>query len=357
MFPDSILADRLAMAVVGTVVVVVIGLLGRKIAGDRAGLIAAALAAVYAALWLSDGAIMSESLGALLVAVAILLAYRFAETRSRWDALWLGFVIGLATLTRAESILMLPFVVLPLAWIVSRGEPVVRRLLPFGIAALVAAGVIAPWSIYNQTRFAHPVPVSTNFDLALVGVNCDDSFYGNGIGLWSVDCTYDRPKSTDGSLVSVYFHKKALRYMGDHLARLPLVVAAREGRVWGLYRPLAMADYMAPEGRPRWGSQLALAQYYLLAGLAIAGGVALRRRRVLIVPLVGQFVIVSVAAAGFGGVVRYRMPADVAIVVLAAVTIDALVSRTWPKRRAPNPSDEGDDAIDGDVGECRETDR
>lgn len=348
--PDSILADRLAMAVVGAVTVFVIGLVGRKIAGDRAGLIAAGLAAVYAALWLNDGAIMSEALGALFVAVAILFAYRLASTRSRWDAIWLGLAIGLGTLTRAESILMLPFVVLPLTWIMSRGKPVVQRLFPFGVATLVAVAVIAPWSIYNQTRFEHPVPISTNVDLALVGVNCDDSYSGNGLGLWSVGCSDDRPKSTDASVVAQYFRHKAFRYVGDHLGRLPVVVAAREGRVWGLYRPFAMADYMEPEGRPRWGSNLALAQYYVLAGLAIAGWVALRRRRVLTVPLVAQGVIVAVTVAVFGGVARYRLSADVAIVLLAAVTIDALLSRTWPRRGAPSPSDEGGRPVEDDAG-------
>lgn len=356
-FPGSIPANRLAMAVVGAVVVFVIGLVARKIAAERAGLIAAALAAVYAALWLNDGAILSDSLGALLLATAILLAYRFAGTRSRWDAAWLGLVVGVATLTRAESILLLPVVALPVGWLVMREQPPLRRLVPAGIAAIVAVVTIAPWSIYNQTRFEHPVPISTNGDLTLVGVSCDDSYSGKGIGLWSVLCTYDRPSSTDGSVIAQYFRDKALRYMRGHLGELPKVVAAREGRVWALYRPLAMADYMKAEGRPRWGSQLALAEYYALAALAIAGLVALRRRRVLTVPLVGQVVIVAIAAAGFGGAARVRVPADVAIVVLAAVTIDALVSRTWPKRTAPSPSDGGDegdevdDSVEDDVSE------
>ena len=44
-------------ALVGTVTVVLVGLLARRVAGERAGLIAAAVAAVYPLLWLADGSL------------------------------------------------------------------------------------------------------------------------------------------------------------------------------------------------------------------------------------------------------------------------------------------------------------
>src|SRR5919107_1071890 len=58
----GILAQQLLLGLVGAVTVVLVGLLGRRVAGDRAGLLAAALAAVHPLLWLADGALMSESL-------------------------------------------------------------------------------------------------------------------------------------------------------------------------------------------------------------------------------------------------------------------------------------------------------
>src|SRR3954463_14399988 len=59
---DGILAQKRRFGLVGSVAFVLVGLLGRSVAGDRAGIVAAALAAVHPLLWLADGALMSEAL-------------------------------------------------------------------------------------------------------------------------------------------------------------------------------------------------------------------------------------------------------------------------------------------------------
>src|SRR5262245_10607240 len=81
---DSALSNRLASGIAGAAAVALIGLAGRAIgrmagfgdrSADRAGLVAAFLAAVYPCLWINDALILSESLYAGLVALIILAAY------------------------------------------------------------------------------------------------------------------------------------------------------------------------------------------------------------------------------------------------------------------------------------------
>ena len=60
----------------GLGVVLLTALLARAVAGDRAALIAAFLAALYPYLWVNDGLIMSESFTGLFVVGALLAAYR-----------------------------------------------------------------------------------------------------------------------------------------------------------------------------------------------------------------------------------------------------------------------------------------
>ncbi len=79
---SHLLAQRLTMTVFGAGVVLLIGLIGRAVAGNRAGLIAAGIAALYPNLWINDGLVMSETLATLAVALAILLAYRFIRARA-----------------------------------------------------------------------------------------------------------------------------------------------------------------------------------------------------------------------------------------------------------------------------------
>ncbi|MGH9025379.1 MAG: glycosyltransferase family 39 protein, partial [Acidimicrobiia bacterium] len=69
-------AHMIASVLLGALTPGVLGLLGRRVAGDRAGLVAAAIAAVYANLWVHDALVTSETITALMVAVAVLMAYR-----------------------------------------------------------------------------------------------------------------------------------------------------------------------------------------------------------------------------------------------------------------------------------------
>jgi 4-amino-4-deoxy-L-arabinose transferase-like glycosyltransferase len=325
---DHVLSQRLTIAVFGTGVVVLIALIGRTVAGDRAGLIAAAIAALYPNLWMNDGLIMSETLATAAVAAAILLAYRFGRKPTWQNALWVGGTIGIAMLARAELGLLPPLMVLPVA-LFARALALGRRLLLVMVSCLAALVVVSPWLIANLTRFDEPVLFSSNDGLTICGANNDASYYGSGTGLWaSQSCrAYLRPLSELGleaSTLSNDLREQGVDYITDHLDRLPVVVAARVGRVWSLYAPGYMASYNRNEGREIWASWLGFATFWLLVPFSVAGAVILRRRKVPITQLVAQFVVVTVTAVAIYGLVRFRIPAEVSIVVLSAVAVDRL---------------------------------
>src|SRR4051795_9371707 len=71
---DSVLAQRSLGAFVGGAVIVLIALIGRRVGGERVGLVAALIAALYPLLVAADGAPMSESLYGLFVAGCLLCA-------------------------------------------------------------------------------------------------------------------------------------------------------------------------------------------------------------------------------------------------------------------------------------------
>ena len=321
---ENVLAQRLTMALVGTGAVMMIGLLGRQVAGDRAGLVAAGIAALYPNLWMNDGVVMSESLTALGMATCLWLTYRLIRSPSVITAAALGAAIGLSVLARAELALYLPLVVLPV--VLWRLDLDVRaklaRLVAVGAATLA---VLAPWTIYNATRFERPVLVSTNDGLTLIGANCDSVFFGPGIGLWNGFCADEVPIDGDQSEASAAYRSAAVDYVGDHLNRVPAVAAARVGRVWGVYRPGQMADYSVGEGRERTLSLIGTFVYYPLVAAAVAVAVVLVRRRTPLWPLAATFVMVTITALALYGLTRFRVPAEVAIVVLAAVLIDHLL--------------------------------
>ena len=106
--------QQLLAAFIGTCTVFVVGLAGRRIVGDRVGLVAAAIAAVYAGLWLYERALLSETFLFLVIATMLILAYSFHDHPSIARAALLGAMCGLLAMTRSEEILLFPLLVVPL---------------------------------------------------------------------------------------------------------------------------------------------------------------------------------------------------------------------------------------------------
>ncbi len=180
----SALWHRLASCVLGAVTVGLVGYLGRKLGGDRAGLVAAVLAAVYPNLWLNDAALLSETAAAFAVVLAMLAVERFREEPTTSRALQLGGALALAVLGRAELFLLLPLIALPLV-AAAHSLTTRQRIERIGLVAAAVVVVVGPWVGYNLTRFEKPVYLSNGLGATLLGGSCDAAFHGADIGYWS----------------------------------------------------------------------------------------------------------------------------------------------------------------------------
>src|SRR5204862_312763 len=93
------------------------------------------------------------------------------------------------------------------------------------------------------------------------------------------DACIDCPAPPGGQPhVARVYRKRAFTYLRQPLRRLPLVVAARIGRTWSLYRRLDMVNFNKGEGRESWVTRLGLLVYYPTLILAVAGAIAMWRR-------------------------------------------------------------------------------
>jgi 4-amino-4-deoxy-L-arabinose transferase-like glycosyltransferase len=328
--------QRYTMALVGTLVVLLIGLLGRRIGGARVGLIAALIAAVYPNMWIPDGLLFPEPIARVCVLGALLVALRCRARATTLACLGLGALCGLAALARTELLLLLPALAIPLAWQLRRAG--VRRVLMVLLAASAGtAVVVGPWIAFNLTRFKDPVYIATNDGITLAGANCDYGYYGKSIGLWAaLGCSYAPADATwlgDESQVSEADRSRAFTYISAHSRRVPLVIAARVARTWGVYRPLDMISYEANENKERWASWAGVITFYPVFAAAIAGAVVLARRRarallwIVCVPLLTTTIVVALTS----GQVRHRAVAEPSLTILAAVAVGAVLDR---RRRA-----------------------
>jgi hypothetical protein len=193
--------------------------------------------------------------------------------------------------------------------------------------------------VRNLTTFEEPTYLGTGFGLVLAYGNCDRTYSGELLGYWSADCGFEKyTAKTEESVVDLRARKQGTDYLRDHLSRLPVVVAARVGRVWSVFRPSQNVELDAfYERRGTAESWAVLAAYYAMLVLSIAGLVVLRRRRIPIFPYFAIALSVTITVALSFGITRYRAPVDVVMPLLSAVAIDAFFR--W---RANTPDDEHD---------------
>ncbi|MFP3901733.1 MAG: glycosyltransferase family 39 protein [Acidimicrobiia bacterium] len=323
---DHELPMRLLVAAVGALVVLLAGLVALAVAGPGPAYVAAGVAALYPNLWMNDGLLMSETFAAAGTAGALFCSYRWIATR-QWG--WAGAAGGacaLAALSRAELALLVPVMVLPLI-LTARSVPRWQRVRQAAVASAAAVVVVSPWVIYNLNRFEEPVLLSHADGDVLVGANCDATYSGSWLGFHHGSCgelvdSDDLP--LDRSVRAAHKREAALRYIGDNLDRVPVVVTARVGRMWGVYGQGQMARIAQAEGRPVAASIAGLGMFWALVPVAIVGFRSLWRRGVNTLPLLAPFAVVTLNAALFFGLTRHRIGAEVPLVVLAAVGLTRL---------------------------------
>jgi 4-amino-4-deoxy-L-arabinose transferase-like glycosyltransferase len=328
----SVLTHVLWSSALGTATVVLVGLLGRAVAGDTVGIIAAVLAAIYPNIWAPDGMLQAETLGMFTVTLAVFLAYRYLRAPSWQRLIWVGAACALGALARSELVMLVPLLVVPLA-LLTRTEPWSQRWKWLGVAVAATAVLIAPWSIYNTTRFAHPILLSAQIDPLLASANCDSTYYGALRGYFDIQCNAAVDAAAgltdqdDESQRGIADRRAALRYVRGHLGRLPYVEGVRTLRILGLYHPQrAIIIDTFVEGRDEWVARGGLYTFWIVGLLAVPGAIVLRRRRTLpVYPLLAPIGVVVVTVLVTYASTRFRSTAEPALVVLAAVTIDAAV--------------------------------
>ncbi len=152
---------RIVLALLSSAAIIFAFLIGRRLAGPNAGLIAAAATAAYPALLEYTGMLMTEPVGTALLSGMLLLYLRGREGTRTWPWAATGVAIGALAMLRPEYLLFV--VVLPgLALLPWRGDPDGRRRL--GRAALMAGCallVVLPWTVRNYVAFDRVVPIST----------------------------------------------------------------------------------------------------------------------------------------------------------------------------------------------------
>lgn len=335
----SVQAQRLGLAALGALAVVGVVLLARRVLPDRWAVGVGLVAAVHPALFAPESALLAESLFLWAVVAVLLAAVRFRERPTPGRAALLGLLGGAATLVRSEGLVLAALLAVPLVV-----TPPPRRIRIGAAAAVLVGALLLPgaWAARNLATFDEPVLVSNNVGSVLSGANCDATYEGDLVGFWLIsdDCfagfTQEDLQRADESVVAGELRDDGTTYLRDHLDDLPRVAVVRVLRTFQLWEPEQQARLATFEGRRLLTERITGWLLWVTLPLALVGAVHLGRSRrwidlwVLTVP-VG--VVVAVAAMTYGNP-RFRIAAEVPLLILAGIGVHACAEGWRTRRRA-----------------------
>lgn len=325
-------AARYVLALFGTGVVALIGLIARQLFDRRASLWATGIAAIYMPLILVGSSLISETLFLLFVLGALATGLAARRRPGRWRLVILaGVFVGLASLTRINGFLML----VPLGLLLWRAPRFTRRsLLAPAVLALVAVLTISPWTIRNAIETDQFIPVATETGETLAGTYNDASRRDrDDPGAWMLvrDTEYQPIKQLGlpGYELDKRLRGEAIDYALAHPGYVATVA------YWNGRRLLDLA------GKRRWRfeaktidithtgwADAGVIVFWVVTAAALAALAAPRMRRVVrrapgAVWLAPGLLALS-ALLVIGETPRFRAPVDPFIVLLAAAGLAGL---------------------------------
>lgn len=267
---------KAVQSLLGSAVVLVIGLTALRVAGPPAGVAAAVLAAFYPPLVWMPAYVLSETLYSLLAlssALLLCLSVEQEEGRPRYVrgvgyALVSGILAGLGILTRPS---LLFFLLLAVPWLVVR-----RRAALAAAVTLGAIVVVGPWAIRNLRTYDRFVLVASEGGVTFWTGNHPlargegDMAANPAIKRANVELRGRYPGLSPETLEPIYY-REALAYIAAHPLWWFGLVARKFFYLWVPIGPsytLHSARYLVTS----------VASYAIIVPFAIAGIVCMRRR-------------------------------------------------------------------------------
>ena len=316
-------AVKYAQCLAGALLVPALGLLGRRVFGERAALLAAGIAAFYPELVWFASHFWAETLFTVLLWWALERLVAADARGSTGAALASGLLWGLAILTRETVLYFLPVAALWLAW--RRGGGARRAA---GLVA-VAAFVVLPWTLRNWLVFDAFVPVSTSGALNLWQGNTRLSRQEVYEEYWAVRGRIPKYEHARRRAIEAILERQPLWILDKLRDELPAFWAAHGQPIVHLER-----GAYGPVARPGAYAAVAvvLLPYLAVLVLFVAGVATLPPGRgpVLLLAFLWFYVLLHVAAHGYP---RYRLPAMPAVFLVAA--------HGWVAWRSRRPADRG----------------
>jgi 4-amino-4-deoxy-L-arabinose transferase-like glycosyltransferase len=310
------LVVRLAQVPFGAITIALSWILARRLFGVRVATAAAFVVALYPLAFQYEELLYSESLATPLTIVVIIAIFTGPPTRRR--AIVCGLLLGVSLLVRSSDVFLLAGVLV--AWGLAVGWR--RGIGLTALCTLVAALVVAPWTVRNEVVLHGFVPVAID-DAALYGTfNAQSAHDPTYPYAWrDVPTGYADLFNPKHPLSELELHSKLLHRSFAYIDAHPTSLLGAFfwnglSRLWDVRRRSRALNEVSFEGRSRLLTNVGLDIYDVLLPLALIGLWRARRRRALVLGVLAIALGASIVFTSDSGT-RYRAPLEPLIAVLA----------------------------------------
>jgi 4-amino-4-deoxy-L-arabinose transferase-like glycosyltransferase len=320
----KVTAGRLALAVLSTVLVALIGAITWTLTGRRTALVSMAITTLYPPLLLAGYGLNYEILMGVLVFGTLLCVLRWRQRPDRWGLLIAaGLLTGASVLCRENAGL----VVVPVAifvWQQFRSRR--AAILRISVMVVCAVAVVVPWTIRNAEQLHSFVPVSDSPGIALAGTYNPTSPHFDAEWLPPGDVPAYRtyvatlPRGSNEAAYASKLQHAAETYAVHHPSYVLEVAFWNGVRFFDLRGPRD-SNWLAPLiPWPTKFIELAVVSFYALALVAIFGVVT---RRIRGIPwAIWTFPVLWFLSVDLSStILQYRFIIEPFFILLAAITL------------------------------------
>ncbi|KPJ60504.1 MAG: hypothetical protein AMJ46_05690 [Latescibacteria bacterium DG_63] len=325
LFSSRILVVRICESVVSALGCALLGIVGKRLFSERVGLLAAFVSAVYPYFVYLPSAQGSDNIVTLVLLASILFLSGQATYFSWRSSLLSGFFLGLSFLGRPSMMAVIPGLALwPFLWKSKMRASFLGRTVLIVILASIAT--VAPWTVRNYVTTGNVVLIAT----------------GGGRQFWYGNSEYATASTTENpeyppelkeklSLLpdepsrEKLLYREGLRFIKENPGATLRLYVKKLANLFQLYPSVHTSDVMPGSSVFRVLASLGSLVLFILAAV---GGVLVFAKKSPGTMLPPVIVSYCLGSAAFLTVMRYRLPMDPYLILLACAALASFFR--WP---------------------------
>ncbi|MBI4138639.1 glycosyltransferase [Candidatus Uhrbacteria bacterium] len=230
--PENTLAQAIVQNIFVVLTLWLTYLVGARLVGKRAGLVAGFLMAAYPYTFYHYTQYYHTFLSSFFLLLIVWFVLRLAESKRWRNAIGAGLSIGALAYVQGTILIATPFIV---AWLLWKWWPDWKRtLIAAVIMAVCSAGLIAPWTYRNWTELHTFVPLTTDLGFGLFKANSENIYELTKRGYPQEVVDFDETSSTN----PFYWRARLRPEIEDELKRDGVF---RESKFWTEWHALEPA--------------------------------------------------------------------------------------------------------------------